>query len=77
MLILWGAGSADEPNELFHGHTDALCEGGNLTLEINKKGFWAPSADDIDGDVRLASLVKSHGAAWAEIVRANLVRVKP
>ena len=52
-----GAGSAGKPHDLFHGHTDALGEVGNLTLEINKK------ADDLDGAVRLASMVKSHGAA--------------
>ena len=36
--MLWGEGSAGEPHDLLLGHTDALCEGGDLTLEINKKG---------------------------------------
>ena len=60
---MWGACSAGEPHDLFHGHTDALGEGGNPTLKINKKGVSALSADDIYGAVRLARLVKSHGAA--------------
>ena len=38
-VILWGAGSAGEPHYLLHGHTDALGEGGDPTLEINEKGF--------------------------------------
>ena len=62
-LILWEEGSGGEPYDLFHCHTDALGEGGDLTLDINKKGVYAPSADDLDGAVRLASLVKCHGAA--------------
>ena len=58
-----GAVSVGEPHDLFHGHTDTLGEGGDLTLEIDKKGVLAPSANDLNGAVRLACLVKSHGAA--------------
>ena len=35
--MLWGAGSAGELHDLFHGHTNTLCEGDNMTLEIMRK----------------------------------------
>ena len=75
--MLWGAGSDGEPHDLFYGHTDALGEGSDLTLEIIEKGVGAPSADDLDGAVRLVSLAKCNGTALEERVIANLVRVKP